>query len=160
MVGIEEFKQVLGSFPSGVTITACYDQYGHVQGMTASAFCSVSLEPTLVLMCPSKKADCHNALVAADSFSINILKQEQTELAWRFASKNTDKVNNLDIKKSPGGAPIFEGCLAFIECRQFACYDGGDHSILVGQVEYCEPPKDGDNPLVYCFGKLGGLNSV
>ena len=157
MIGIDDFKKVLGSFPSGVTVTACFDISGKLYGMTASSFCSVSLEPKLVLMCPSKRAECHDVLTKAKYFSVHILCEEQTDLAWRFASTDKQRMHSIEVQRSPRGAPIFKGCLASIECTQFACYDGGDHSILVGQVEYCEPPLNNGRPLVYCRGKMDSL---
>ena len=157
MVGIDDFKQVLGSFPSGVTVTACFDVHGKLYGMTASSFCSVSLEPKLVLMCPAKKAECHDVLTRATYFSVHILSEEQEDLAWKFASTNKQRTNGIEVLRSPSGAPSFKGCLAYIECTHFACYDGGDHSILVGQVEYCEPPLKDGRPLVYCRGKMDSL---
>ncbi len=57
-VTTDMFKQAMGRFPTGVTITTAFDSEGAVAGMTASAFTSLSLDPLLVLMCPAKDAEC------------------------------------------------------------------------------------------------------
>ena len=91
------FKQTMGSFPTGVTVTTAYTADGQVVGMTASAFSSVSLDPLLVLMCPAKDADCYKGLTEAAYFSIHLLAGDQGPLAWRFAKSDTDKIQGISL---------------------------------------------------------------
>jgi flavin reductase (DIM6/NTAB) family NADH-FMN oxidoreductase RutF len=52
------------------------------------------------------------------------------------------------------GAPLLDGALSTLECRTTAVHDGGDHSIIVGQVVAVSgqggPPSRG--PLVHYAG--------
>ena len=154
------FKQTVGSFPTGVTVTTAYSADGQVVGMTASAFSSVSLDPLLVLMCPAKDAECYSALTEADYFSIHLLAGDQGPLAWQFAKSDVDKTQGLSLDKGPNGSPKIQGCLAYMECRHHALYDGGDHGILVGEVRHIELPETDREPLVYCKSTLGPLPRI
>jgi flavin reductase (DIM6/NTAB) family NADH-FMN oxidoreductase RutF len=151
------FKQTMGSFPTGVTVTTAHADDGQVVGMTASAFSSLSLDPLLVLMCPAKQAECYSALTEASYFSIHILGGDQGPLAWQFAKSDADKTEGLMISKGPQGSPKIQGCLAYLECRHHALYDGGDHGILVGEVTHIELPDSDRVPLAYCKSSLGPL---
>lgn len=159
-VSTELFKQAMGSFPTGVTVTTAYTADGAVIGMTASAFTSLSLDPLLVLMCPAKDADCYAPLTQADYFSIHILAGHQGELAWQFAKSGADKTAGLTLSKGPYGTPRIEGCLAYLECRHHALYDGGDHGILVGEVQHIERDVEEPAPLAYCRSQLGPLPAL
>ena len=154
------FKQTVGSFPTGVTVTTAYSADGQVVGMTASAFSSVSLDPLLVLMCPAKDAECYSALTEADYFSIHLLAGDQGPLAWQFAKSDVDKTQGLSLDKGPNGSPKIQRCLAYLECRHHALYDGGDHGILVGEVRHIELPETDREPLVYCKSTLGPLPRI
>ena len=159
-VSTETFKQAMGSFPTGVTITTAYDGEGAVTGMTASAFTSLSLDPFLVLMCPAKEAECYGPLTRASFFSIHILAGHQGELAWQFAKSGSEKTAGLTIASGPFGTPQIQGCLAYLECKHHALYDGGDHGILVGEVQHIELDADASAPLVYCQSRLGALPAI
>ena len=159
-VSQEQFKQAMGSFPTGVTVTTAYSEAGEVVGMTASAFSSVSLDPLLVLMCPAKDAECYGPLTEASYFSIHLLAGDQSALAWQFAKSDMDKTAGLEISQGPGGSPKIQGCLAYLECRHHALYDGGDHGILVGEVTHIEFSDQERDPLVYCKSALGPLPAI
>ena len=159
-VSQEQFKQAMGSFPTGVTVTTSYSDRGEVVGMTASAFSSVSLDPCLVLMCPAKDADCYRPLTEASYFGVHLLAGDQVALAWQFAKSDTDKTAGLEISQGPSGSPKIQGCLAYLECRHHALYDGGDHGILVGEVTHIEFSDGAHVPLVYCKSALGPLPAI
>lgn len=159
-VTIARFKQAMGRFPSGVTIATAHDRDQRVMGMTASAFCSLSLDPCLVLLCPAKNAECYSALTEAPMFSIHLLAGDQGLLAWQFAKSGVEKTQGIDFEAGPGGTPKIPACLAYLECRHHALYDGGDHGILVGEVVHLELFEDGRVPLAYCQGQLGPLPTL
>ena len=156
-VPIDIFKQAMGSFPTGVTVTTAYSRAGKVTGMTASAFSSVSLDPLLVMMCPARDSECFGSLTEAEYFSIHILGGDQEELAWQFAKPGIEKTLGLEINRGPCGAPKIEGCPAFLECRHYALYEGGDHGILLGEVMHIDLPDSDRPPLVYCKSVIGSL---
>lgn len=135
MIDADTFKQAVGSFPSGVVIATTLDGEGKPWGFTASSFSSVSLDPPLILVCLAKTAECHAAFAAARLFSINILAADREGLARRFATRGARKFDGEEFVVGEHGLPLIRDAVAVLVCRKFADYDGGDHSIFVGEVQ-------------------------
>ena len=129
-------REVMSSFPTGVTIVAACDPQGAPYGLTVNSFTSVSLDPPLVLICIGHGSSCHDRLSASSSFSVNILSASQAELARRFSRELSDG-RFEEVSWSPGelGDPIVEGAVASLECSVHEVLAAGDHSILLGRVE-------------------------
>ena len=125
------------------------------QGMTASAFCSVSLDPPLVLVCIEKIASMHDSIVSCDHFAINILADSQEPLARRFAAVEGDRFEGIGFSRGAHSIPILDDVLASLECRRTTTYRGGDHSIIVGQVKTAKW-RDA-RPLLYYRGGYAGM---
>lgn len=142
-----DFRTALSRFPSGVTVVTTKDSSGRLHGLTVSAFCSVSLEPPLVLICVEKATASHYAFVETGIFAVNVLSAGQQSLSERFALPFDDKFDDVEYEVDQLGVPLIAGCIANLECRVLQAYDGGDHTIFVGQVENSriEPGE----PLVY-----------
>lgn len=134
-VSSDEFRSILGRFPSGVTVvtTKAADRSDH--GMTVSAFCSVSLDPPLVLMCIEKTASAHEALTSAPAFVVNILSAKQEQIARRFSIVDIDRFEGVGFSRSRNGIVVLDDVLGVIECNRCALHDAGDHTIIVGEVE-------------------------
>jgi flavin reductase (DIM6/NTAB) family NADH-FMN oxidoreductase RutF len=146
-----EFRYALGSFASGVTIVTTKDAGGRLHGITVSAFCSVSLEPPLILVCIEKNTGSHRALAESTAFVVNLLGSNQQYLSERFASHLPDKFEGVSYRRGIEDLPILENTLANLECVLKYSYEAGDHTIFVGQVEKSHVSGDGE-PLVYFHG--------
>jgi len=146
-----DFRKAMGSFPAGVTVvTACHD--GRLVGTTVSAFSSVSMDPPLVMVCLKRDSRTLAALSLARSFCVNILAQEQGDLAYRFAKSGADDRFALTaVEAGVCGAPLLAGCVTSVECELWAAHDGGDHEILVGRVLRVTTDET-KTPLVYVRG--------
>lgn len=147
-----EFRNALAQFPSGVTITTTRADDGTQYGFTASAFCSLSLEPPLVLVCLQKDADCFAAFETAQSFAVTILRDGQADIARRFATKGIEKFEGLEVEASYAG-PMIVDAAAYVACETFARYEGGDHVILVGLVTRAR--SAGAEPLLHYNRRFG-----
>lgn len=157
-MGIEEaeFRRVLGHFATGVAVVAARADAGPPRGLTANAIASVSLDPPLVLVCVERDADAHDTIPAAESFAISILRADHEALARRFATYDTGtKFDGVVTTEAVTGAPVLEEALAWVDCRLWASYDGGDHTIYVGEVVDADA-EDG-SPLTYFRGGYGRL---
>lgn len=137
----------MSRFPAGVTIVTTVDERGLPWGFTASAFCSLSLEPPMVLVCLDCGADCHPAFLEAPCFAVNILRPEQEPLAIRFATKGADKFAGGEFREGPGGIPVLPGALASVLCAVEDRIPAGDHTILIGRVK--EAKVDEGMPAVF-----------
>ena len=149
-VSSEEFRNALSRFPSGVTVVTTRGLNGRDHGITVSAFSSLSLEPPRVLICIEKTTGSHEALIESSTFIVNILSTEQKEISERFASLIGNKFEVTEFEAGLDGIPKLLGCIATLECRVTSSYDGGDHTIFVGEVERAAVHK-GD-PIVYFRG--------
>ena len=135
----EEFRRAMGYFATGVTvITVDYD--GQVQGMTANAFASVSLDPLLVLVCVDHQARTHAHLHARKRFGINVLSEQQRAISEHYARPDRDLVYAREeagakFEQTGHGTPVLHGALAYLECRLQSAQDAGDHTIFIAEVE-------------------------
>ncbi|MGI8883089.1 MAG: flavin reductase family protein [Pyrinomonadaceae bacterium] len=152
----EEFRSALSRFASGVTVVTTKDNDGKLYGITVSAFCSVSLTPPLVLICIEKNTGSHHAFEQSRVFVINILRENQQHISNRFASHLEDKFTGISYRKGIEELPVLEDALANLECRLSHSYEGGDHTIFVGEIEKATI-KDG-NPLLYFHGDYRKIN--
>jgi flavin reductase (DIM6/NTAB) family NADH-FMN oxidoreductase RutF len=152
----DDFRAALSRFPSGITVVTSCDSAGDPHGITVSAFCSVSLEPPLVLACIEKTTGSHEAINETNIFAVNILGAGQDEVSERFSLPSSDKFAGVDLRTGNGGVPLLTDALVVLECRLRSAYDGGDHTIFVGEVDDVAI-KDG-NPLVYFHGLYRDLH--
>ena len=151
-----EFRRVLGHYPTGVTVVtaACP---GGPEGLTIGSFTSVSLDPPLVSFCPGHDSDSWARMREVGSFCVNVLSAEQAGVSTAFASKTEDKFRVVSTRVEATGAPVIEGCLAWIDCRVEAIHTAGDHDIVVGRV-VALGAADGESPsgpLVFFKGAYG-----
>lgn len=153
----DEFRHALGRFASGVTIVTTKDSGGRLHGITVSAFCSVSLEPPLILVCIEKNTGSHYAFQQSNSFVVNILREDQQYLSDRFASNLPDKFAAVKYHSGIDDLPVLEDVLANLECRLVNSHASGDHTIYVGEIERATI-NDG-KPLVYWHGNYREVNS-
>ena len=157
-----DFKAALGRFASGVTVVTLGGADDH--GMTASEFCSLSLDPPLVLVCVKNGNATHGKLMEATGFGINILGADQKDLSNRFAGwgfpEGKDKWADLEVSRGTvSGAPLIDGALAHLDCSLYGTRDGGDHTIFIGLVEHAVGfgERDALEPLLYFAGGYRGV---
>jgi flavin reductase (DIM6/NTAB) family NADH-FMN oxidoreductase RutF len=149
-----EFRRIMGHFVTGVTVVASRTPTGEPCGLTANAVTSVSLDPPLVLVCIDRGADSHDCIREAGFFSVNILDADQERYGRRFASWDMDvKFAGIRYRSEATGAPVLEDALAWVDCRVWATYPGGDHTIFVGEV-VAGDAREG-TPLLYYRSGFG-----
>jgi flavin reductase (DIM6/NTAB) family NADH-FMN oxidoreductase RutF len=173
------FRQVMGHFATGVTVVTTSNQ-GVISGLTVNAFCSVSLNPPLVLVCIDIHSGALVQIRESGVFAVNMLTEQQEELSRCFATQSNERFEHFCHAPHytvATGAPVLADVLAFVDARVVAEYPGGDHSIFLGQVEalgvegkvlfanegekeqYEEPGHNGhtsvknDVPLMYYLGQ-------
>jgi flavin reductase (DIM6/NTAB) family NADH-FMN oxidoreductase RutF len=145
-----QLRQVMGHFATGVTIITTFNKDGQMHGLTANAFTSVSLEPPLLLISVDKKAESYPAFEESKVFTVNILADEQEALSRKFAVSGGNKFEGVAYRRGANGAAILDGTLAHIECTLYAAYEGGDHSLYLGEIQEAEV-REG-KPLVFYRG--------
>ncbi len=153
-----EFRLALRRFAAGVTVVTTRDGEGRPCGLTASAFTGVSLDPPLVLVCVDHEAAAYPAFEVHGWFAVNMLAEGQEHLARQFALSGGDKFVGVAFHEGGARLPILDNVVAAIECRIVHRYEGGDHTIFVGQVEGTS--IGGGTPLVYYRGGYHHLDGT
>jgi flavin reductase (DIM6/NTAB) family NADH-FMN oxidoreductase RutF len=146
----DTFRAALGRFASGVTVVTTCDDDGRDHGMTVSAFCSVSLDPPLVLACIGHDASMYPTIKSADRFGVSILAVGQEALARRFADQRSDRFDGVGYSRGKLGVALIDDALAHLECAVVDRREAGDHTIVVGSVDTAACHQG--RPLVYYRG--------
>jgi flavin reductase (DIM6/NTAB) family NADH-FMN oxidoreductase RutF len=147
----DEFRRILSRLATGVTVVTAAEPGGAARGLTASAVAAVSLDPPLVLACVDRSADTHDCIERAGAFAVCILGAADRDIAERFAEGSTaTKFEGVGHRREATGAPILTRALGWADCRLWASYDGGDHTIFVGEVVLGDAGEG--EPLVHFLG--------
>ncbi len=149
------FRSVLGRFASSVTVVTARDRERNDHGMTVSAFCSLSLDPLLVLICVEHNTVLHGVLADATQFAVNILSAGQESISRRFSEQIDDRFEGIGYERGITGCALLGGILGHLECDIEARYPGGDHTIYGGTVIAAAAHKG--SPLLYYRGGYAQL---
>lgn len=148
------FRQVLGHFPTGVTVITATGAEGAPTGFAVGSFFSVSLEPALVGFAAGKASSSWPGIRQAGSFCVNILAEDQEAVCRQFSSKAEDKFVGLGWQAASTGSPRLADVLAWIDCDIEAVHDAGDHEICIGRVRELAVER-AHGPLLFYRGGYG-----
>jgi flavin reductase (DIM6/NTAB) family NADH-FMN oxidoreductase RutF len=146
-----DYRRALGQFATGVTVVTARASDGRRVGVTVNSFSSVSLDPPLILWSLSRQAPSFADFTNATHFAVNVLESGQHHLSRQFSTPLPDKFAGVKCAEGAGGVPLLHGVIAQFVCRKVRQYDGGDHVVLVGEVEQYNY-NEGE-PLVFHSGR-------
>jgi flavin reductase (DIM6/NTAB) family NADH-FMN oxidoreductase RutF len=152
-----EFRQALGHFASGVTVITTQHQ-GQLHGTTVSSFCSLSLQPALILVGIDLHSTIHDLIIESEIFAVNILAEHAETLSNHFARRAPNKFSNIGYQLGQLGVPLLDDALTRLECRLVNRHPGGDHSIFIGEV-VATSTQPYSQPLLYFRSKYGQFYS-
>ena len=153
------YRRVLGSFATGVAIVTTTFE-GERHGLTINSFTSVSLDQMLIQINIAKHTTSHEYIRQSGVFTVNILAEDQCELSNVFSgAPPAERFSHVKTFDSGTGCPVIEGSLAYIDVRITTTYDGGDHTIFLGEVLSMETLRDDALPLLYYRGKYAKMRS-
>lgn len=148
------FKAAMRRLAAGVTVVT--SRHGPtLNGMTATAVCSVSAEPPLVLVAVNRASASHRVIERGKAFALNFLGDDQAELATYFAGRDGKTFEEAPHRFGVTGCPLLEGCAAQLECVLESQHHEGTHTIFVGRVLHAKAGEA--SPLVYCDTAFRGL---
>lgn len=149
----DRFREAIALFATGVTVVTTKTE--EPVGMTASAVCSLSLDPLQLLVCVSTRLPTHAALMKSGRFAVNVLGEGQESLAKRFATPEIDRFAGVAVEEFKG-LPLLRDAIAHFVCRLHERLPGGDHSIFIGKVTDLGLRREA-RPLVYFGSRFGSL---
>lgn len=149
----EQFKQAMSRFATGVCVMTFENpQNGEADGVTISAFSSLSLEPLKVLFCLGNWGQAKDNFQQVQRFAVNILSSEQKDLAYQFAGHDREGLSQhltwID------GLPVLKNTLANVVCDKGNHYTEGDHDIIIGNVQEIVLSETPLQPLLYFQSKI------
>jgi flavin reductase (DIM6/NTAB) family NADH-FMN oxidoreductase RutF len=148
------YRHVAGAFATGVSVVTT-GRDGNFHAITINSLTSVSLEPTLLLICLDQGSRTLPLAAESGVFNINILREDQEHISRLFASKSASHaLSDVDFELGALGAPLIGGCLAYLQCRVVDQMEAGDHTILLAEVVHAEMGDEGP-PLLYFRGRYG-----
>ena len=151
-------RGVLGTFVTGVTVITTLDDTRQRHGLTANSFSSVSLDPPLILWCQALGSPSHPTFRAARRCAVNILAEDQVDLATRFSKPDVDRFAGVPTRDGLDGVPLIEGCAAWLECETVAVMPGGDHAVFLARVDRMLPSDR--PPLAFGRGRFLGTHPL
>ena len=146
----QRFRQVLGQFATGVTVVTGMDGDTPV-GFACQAFAALSLDPPMVLFCPSKTSGSWPAIERAGAFCVNVLGENQRDVSRVFGTRGADKFAGVQWATSEQGLPVLRGVLSWIDCEIETVHTAGDHYVVIGRVLDLGRSGD-DRPLLFYGG--------
>ncbi|MBE1534200.1 flavin reductase family protein [Actinomadura algeriensis] len=150
------FRGVVGRFATGVAIVTTVSADGADHAMTVNAFTSVSLDPPLVMFCVEKAGRFHDVVLEAGRWAVSVLTEDMRDASQWFATRGRTLDGQLrgwaHARGPATGAPILSRAVASVECRTHAVHEGGDHTIVVGEVVGLDVPDPDGRPLIFYAG--------
>lgn len=157
------FRDAMSSFATGVTVVTVGSPDGELHGMTVNAFSSVSLDPTLLLVCLTATSTGLSLIETAGAFSVNVLSSEQENLSRWFANKrrpaDSSMFHGVPHVLGTTGCPVLSDAAASFDCLLHQLHRAGDHLIVVGQVVGLTHRPDLE-PLVFHAGTYGSVGEL
>ena len=153
----DQFKAVMRRFAANVNVITSADG-GLLNGMTATAVCSVTAEPPSVLVIVNKTNRSHPIIRNSGAFAVNVLSLAQQDIALHFASRVADPFSTIDFSVGKTGCPIIAGSDAYVECVVIKEVELGTHTIFLGEV-VASDLSDGE-PLLYHGGQYRRLEQA
>lgn len=152
------FRDVLGHYPSGITVVTGEDDEGLV-GFTCQSFFSVSIDPPLVSLSIMRTSESFPRLRQSGRFAVNVLGESQLDVSQRFARKGEDRWAGVAWERTENGTPVLCSSVAWVDCELWAEYDAGDHVIVIGLVHGLGEPEPA-SPLLFHRGQYRGLTPL
>jgi flavin reductase (DIM6/NTAB) family NADH-FMN oxidoreductase RutF len=156
-----DLRATMSRFATGVTVVSTLGEDGAPLGTTASAVASVSLDPPLVLVCLGHASHTLAALRRHGAFVVNVLHDEQVELAHAFAQPGPCEAwGDGPPAAAASGSPRVPDALATLDCELHDVLPGGDHAIVLGRVVATGAASEQRAPLLSFGRRIGGPGAV
>ncbi|MEY3807368.1 MAG: hypothetical protein RI893_344 [Pseudomonadota bacterium] len=157
-VGVDDFKKAMQQWASGVNVVTTFSESFGLQGMTVTAFSSVSLNPPQVLVCINESADTGEGIQESQCFAVNTLRADQQDVSNQFAGGNSQEQRFKNTPWTAGmtGAPLLDNSIMSLDCKIISKVHAGTHWVIIGEVQdsVCRPGE----PLLYYQGAYRQLD--
>ncbi|MBC8194890.1 MAG: flavin reductase family protein [Acidimicrobiia bacterium] len=154
----DRYREVLGRFPTGVTLVTGMDG-DEPLAVVIGSFVSVSMDPPLVGFLTGSEARTWPRIRASGSFCVNVLADDQADLANAFFTRDGDPWEGTGWVPGHSGSPVIPACVASIDCSVFDVMEAGDHLFVVGAVVDLKDHGTDGSPMVFLGGSYGSFDT-
>lgn len=152
------FRNVLGQYPTGVTLITATPPDGDPVGMVVGTFTSVSLDPPLVGFLPDRTSSTWPKIEAAGSFTANVLTSTQEDVVRAFTQKQDDRFTRFEWLPTGAGGLRLEQAAAWVDCTIEDARLAGDHYVVLGAVQDLGEGDSASLPLLFLRGGYGSFS--
>lgn len=133
--GVSRSLRLYRQIAAGVSVVTARgdDPAVALTGMTASSVTSVSLRPALLLVSVANRSRTLAAIRSRRAFAVHLLREDQRDLARRFAAAGDRQVDEWAVR-TVLGVPVLTDVLAWSVCLLEAEHGHGDHTLVIGAV--------------------------
>ena len=154
----KKFRNVLGQYPTGVTLITATQPDGENVGMVVGTFTSVSLDPPLVGFLPDRNSSSWPKIQASGSFTVNVLTSNQEDVVRAFTQRQEDRFTRFEWLPTESGGLRLKGATAWIDCTIEDVRPAGDHYLVLGGVRDLQAGDSADLPLLFLRGGYGSFS--
>ncbi len=156
---VDDFKKAMQLWASGVAIVTTHSEKFGIQGMTVTAFSSVSVNPPQILVCINESADTGAGIQESRNFAVNVLNSAQQEVSNQFAggSSQEQRFENTPWTAGINGVPVLSDSIMSLQCKVVEKVHAGTHWIIIGEVQ--DATCRAGEPLLYYKGAYQQLDS-
>jgi len=158
-VSSDLFKAGMRRLAASVCVITTLNADGSRNGLTATAVCSMSADPPMLLCCLNKSSNTFQAISRAKLFAVNVLGSHDHAVAQRFSSgaPADQKFAVGDWGIAETGAPMLTTAPSAFDCRLIDIYEAGTHGVLFGEIRAIHLSDDPGKPLLYAGGGYGAF---
>lgn len=162
----EGFKGAMGLLTGAVTVITT-GQGDERRGLTATAVCSLSVEPPMMLICANRSGEARNAIWKSGFFCVNVLSSDDVAVADSFAGRSgltgAAKFGAGEWTTIATGAPALSSALVAVDCELSEKVETHTHTMFLGQVmglQFNSAAEAGNvrTPLVYWDRMYRGIH--
>jgi flavin reductase (DIM6/NTAB) family NADH-FMN oxidoreductase RutF len=123
-----------------------------MDGFTATAFLTVSINPPIILVSATSSSSAATVLQQSQAFAVNMLRPDQVEVANGFAKPQSERASlwqTLPWAADAAGVPILAGSAGAFSATVRQIIDAGDHVLVLGDVTAIHVHDGNEETLVY-----------
>lgn len=143
-----QLRRAFSAFPTGVVAVSAVGAEGEPVGMAVNSFTSISLDPPLVAISVANTSRTWPLFENCESIGLSVLGHTQEQVSRQLAVREGDRFADIAWQATDAGAVHFPGAALWLNCRVYSQVPGGDHTIVLLEVDDVEYFEDVE-PLVF-----------
>lgn len=135
MIEASGFREAMSLLTTAVNVVTTNGDTGR-HGFTASAVCSVTDTPPILLVCMNQASRSHSHFIDNKTLSVNVLGTQHQQLSNVFASRlsSAERFAHGAWTELSTGAPVLEDALVSFDCEIEQVQEVGTHSVFMCRV--------------------------